>query len=644
MSLEAPFSIYEDEVEGIVNELDDSLSLNTCDIPFASVEDDIASLCSQQTTTRRDPNRRSSAYTCSSISSLPSDIMAVPEAGAEHARYTPMKGARPPFRNPSSVRAMQMSSPPPFTATPSPVFHRTRNSIHELQRSESRQSHRSTRSRSHLHNSRPATPQTPLQAPKNAYPLVLLHVTLLPFSLPYPAHLVKAVLPPWLVDNFRLLEAKLADHVLMGRGVLIPHPKDEYDLLEERLLESLELATPRLLKCGHFYEEKNEQHDEFEQDDDEYASSQGTLRRRSMASQMTEDQENYEMICEECDQPVGLPEMGVGSGKRRWEVKMYAANGLMRAGAWQAAWTEMERVDVEVTPWIPDHLKRELERRWDEELKAETDSNKDVTPAQPPLKMEDLEQSSKAMRNHGYPSPPLSVSSPVPIEVNTEHEIHELRPLLEGRTTMQSPMPPEPVAEPSRGPSRVGSRSSSRKQHGDEVIPLGTLLKNCIYLWVQDRRNIALVVLSVLVAVLCLRPTNTPGLVVDKGFPMERGDTVGNALEQIHDSPVAASILPETLQETKSTEPKPVVSISTLVVTETVVQTAATPSASIPEATSDAAQPLQSVEPDLPEEKADEIVKAEEKIQMVEPDDEMQIAAVTEPLNTTNDSAQESVA
>ena len=42
---------------------------------------------------------------------------------------------------------------------------------------------------------------------------------------------------------------------------------------------------------------------------------------------------------------------------------MYAANGLMRAGAWSAAWNEMEMVDVEVSVWLPEDVKREVDGR-----------------------------------------------------------------------------------------------------------------------------------------------------------------------------------------------------------------------------------------------------------------------------------------
>ena len=37
-------------------------------------------------------------------------------------------------------------------------------------------------------------------------------------------------------------------------------------------------------------------------------------------------------------------------GRDRWELRVYAANGLMTSGAWRRVWGEMERIDVEVGP------------------------------------------------------------------------------------------------------------------------------------------------------------------------------------------------------------------------------------------------------------------------------------------------------
>ena len=122
------------------------------------------------------------------------------------------------------------------------------------------------------------------------------------------------------------------------RGVLIPHPKADYDLLEERLLESLELERPRV-RSGHFLGVEREKVESTEEENE---------AESTRSSQ-----------CPDCGKVVAT---GVEM-ERKWEIKVYAANGLMRAGAWGAAWGEMEKVDVEVSVWMPVEVRREVEAR-----------------------------------------------------------------------------------------------------------------------------------------------------------------------------------------------------------------------------------------------------------------------------------------
>ena len=136
-------------------------------------------------------SRRQSATThYSFISAMPSEtgsISSKPASAGNPAidtRYTPRK-ERPRFRNPESVRAMQMSSPLPMSTYES---NRERmKSAYGLVtpsrtgRSEtpvSRHSWFGSRASIRSHHS-PKPPPTPQQAP-----LVLLHVTILPMQLP----------------------------------------------------------------------------------------------------------------------------------------------------------------------------------------------------------------------------------------------------------------------------------------------------------------------------------------------------------------------------------------------------------------------------------------------------------------------------
>ncbi|KAI5297161.1 hypothetical protein KEM55_005062 [Ascosphaera atra] len=174
------------------------------------------------------------------------------------------------------------------------------------------------------------------------YPLVLLHCTLLPPSLSLtngvglPSEkILKDVLPEKYWRRWKLLEDKVVSSgVLRERGLLIPHPEGEYGLLEERLLESLELtASSSSLSSGNHNDEK--------------------ARRKAAGSK-----------------DGGGSSTPTSDSGRKWEVRVYAANGLMRAGAWAAAWREMEKVDVEISVALPVGIKRELERRVIEEANA----------------------------------------------------------------------------------------------------------------------------------------------------------------------------------------------------------------------------------------------------------------------------------
>jgi hypothetical protein len=130
---------------------------------------------------------------------------------------------------------------------------------------------------------------------------------------------------------------------------LIPHPQEDYDLLEERLLESLELKNPRIRGNHFFHQDKTGADSGFES--------------ASQTDEETEIDLPLDAKCPDCGKEVGLP------SDRKWEIKVYAANGLMRAGAWAAAWREMEKVDIEIGICIPEDVRQEVISRF-EAIKA----------------------------------------------------------------------------------------------------------------------------------------------------------------------------------------------------------------------------------------------------------------------------------
>ncbi|KAM3069504.1 hypothetical protein ACMFMG_005612 [Clarireedia jacksonii] len=275
-------------------------------------------------------------------------------AGPRDSSCSPRKITRHPFRTPSNVRAIQMQSPAPsLFATP---------------RSAKRQTSYPTVSRLGTPTSLSSKTRTPTRfKPKKEAPLVLLHVTVLPLQWPYTKAIVSSELGADLYsirEAYYLLQEKLSETILT-RGILLPHPQDSYEVLEERLLEALELPVrPRakILRCGHYIGPSLNSSDEDSADDQDsgFGSGKGKLDRT---------------WCDICRRDVKYEKADPGDDDKRFNVKIFASNGLMRAGAWAAAWREMERVDVEiepfVQPWMVEDMEDLIERLQEAEEKGE---------------------------------------------------------------------------------------------------------------------------------------------------------------------------------------------------------------------------------------------------------------------------------
>ena len=274
---------------------------------------------------------------------------------------------------------------------------------------------------------------------KKEYPLVLLHVTLLPIPQIFSQEVMEQVLPGYILENWKVLREKATDTVL-ERGVLIPHPKEDYDLLEERLLESLDLKLPRILKCGHFHLDADEEADATGSDEKDY-----------------DDEDNDADICADCGRRVRDDKYGSGTGSRRWDIKVYAANGLLRAGAWGAAWREMERVDVEIVPWMDDQVKRELTLRTEEER-----------------------------NNAAF----LQQETAVQADRGSTMDEERMREIYGGETPVFADKQPEQASTPP-----VRQPDFQRRVE----VPLQDLLKNYLLAAAQDGKNITIFVLSIFV-------------------------------------------------------------------------------------------------------------------------------------------------
>lgn len=364
------------------------------------------------------------------------------------------------FRKPSSVRAMQMhtedESDDQFLTPP-------------RRRGGQRHSDTSLRSpgSSPLKRSPYYSPNgsASRQRVKKEYPLVLLHCTLLPPSLPVVGltrapnqKILKDVLPREYWRRWKLLEEKIGSGVLRDRGVLISHPEDTYDLLEERLLESLELQHPRL-HHGHF----------LGQDANDSDKENDSSREDSA----TDDEQGE--VCPDCGGRV-IPRNNQG---RKWEIKVFAANGLMRAGAWAAAWKEMEKVDVEVGLWLPRDVRRGLQKRL---MEDESEHKLLLEPNEPVGEV-----------NWGSHSPSAQEEAPGPL---TEHS-----------STANDSSLSLALSPGSHGQEQVSSKIN---QNSAEDIDLRTLLINYIRVLASDRRNITIGILSIFVVFLAIGSVRVP--------------------------------------------------------------------------------------------------------------------------------------
>ncbi|KAG8163827.1 hypothetical protein KVR01_005745 [Diaporthe batatas] len=262
---------------------------------------------------------------------------------------------RPAFRSPSSVRAMQMSSPTP-SAYSSPARAKKQYGLPTISRLGS-----PTVSGQFPPKGR-STP-TRFKRPEPA-PLVLLHVTLLPLRWAYGEvvnYFEGKKIPPALfssegIKNLRVAWRQLQDRLgdtEMERGILLPHPQNDYEILEERLLEALELPLrrrARILECGHYLGPSNEMTPSSDIEDD----SEDTSDAEDSEASSRKEKRHW---CKTCKGDIKYEELG---SERVFRIKVYASNGLMSPGAWEACWKEMERVDIEVEPITGSQIQGEL--------------------------------------------------------------------------------------------------------------------------------------------------------------------------------------------------------------------------------------------------------------------------------------------
>ncbi|KAF2485645.1 hypothetical protein BDY17DRAFT_322474 [Neohortaea acidophila] len=288
------------------------------------------------------------------------------------------------------------------------------------------------------------------------FPLVLLHITLLPIELPWSFEKLRQVLPPNILDDLQKLRAKISETILT-RGILVSHPQEQYELLEDRILEALDLQLERITKCGHFRQR---------------VSTGSISDSDSGVGSSIEDSEIE--LCAICHHHVRPYGAAVDNGSKKWSVRVFAANGLMPASAWAVSWQDMESVDVEILPWIGEGERKKLE-----ELRAVEDAERRL--------QRDVEDDRLRLIADERISLALDELARRHREVGTD---------------------PVPETKPEKEDSLVGRGVPHTPQTSQ--IPLALLLKNYLILLLQDWRNVAIFLVGI--SVIFLAGTQRKGV------------------------------------------------------------------------------------------------------------------------------------
>ncbi|KAL6864557.1 hypothetical protein J3F83DRAFT_141781 [Trichoderma novae-zelandiae] len=356
--------------------------------------------------------------------------------------------------------------------------------------------------------------KTPPRFKKNDPPLVLLHVTLLPLRWSWGDVLddaktselsegVKALREAW-----RQLQDTVGDTIL-DRGVLLPHPQNDFEVMEERLLEALELPfkrRARILECGHYLGPSNEMpFADEEDDDDDVDPDADAYDDDDDAPARAPAPEKQTHWCSTCHSEIRFDALGAG---KMYRVKVYASNGLLRAGAWEACWKEMERVDIELEPMMDAKLQDELVRlaaRQDRVIHSKSRAGRrplssrvqDVEDERE--SDEDLDDPAAGDETMGHESfMPQDGSTPRTSSGGYSDMYRSKSRQASARTSMGS--------RPSMGfAAQDGAFGQHKKQRRFAAGSFPDMVVNAFRALLDDKRNLAILLLSVLTVAVAVR-------------------------------------------------------------------------------------------------------------------------------------------
>ncbi|KAF2222519.1 hypothetical protein BDZ85DRAFT_263792 [Elsinoe ampelina] len=396
------------------------------------------------------------------------------------------------------------------------------------------------------------------QPPPDSLPLVLLHVTILPLTAELEDDGISGIFRKDTRRRLSLLKTKLTGEV-SKRGLLIKHPRGDYDLLEERILQGLELEQGRLSDDGHYIG-----HSQEEEDDQGRVDSGAELEDIGSGK------------CSTCSRHV--KEVGSGvAGEQKWDVQVFAGNGRMRAETWTVAWKEMEMVDVVILPWMSEEERLNLA----DARRSLSSTNSKENPASPEADIEaaiylhnDSDQAAldqeaeEALRRHIQDQEQLR---------RDQHETAVLNKIIALEARLRE-LSREQQREPSTSQSRDHTNFDVRDlppAFKPEQIPIEVLFRNYLVLLAKDTKNIAIAVLLVVVVVLSIQLT-----VARSAGQMERfdscrvmGETIAQSLGRLTYNPPIQDVVDMTSRTTATMEALPVKEAVTTVTVSAVAMT-----------------------------------------------------------------------
>ena len=390
-------------------------------------------------------------------------------------------------------------------------------------------------------------------------PLVLLHVAMLqPTQAEYPDAILSKVLPRKVLNQYKATQATLFQKVgpvVRQRGILLRHPKGNFDGLLESILSTLGLEThtdvssddehygrslgePDELdgqQCNGTGEPRNsEDWDSADSDDTACETYCPTpeLSRKSGQTQRT---------CSTCGRPRRRLRIQDSSHGNRYDVKVFAANGLVGPHVWEAVWREMERVDVEINVALPERWQRKLNQAVreldmqteDEEFENEILAKNDTIGKKEAAITEELDVQDELGKIRKRPSE-YNTANDETSKTPTPGEMQKLssKMQLNESATREEIEPKTPSIPRSTQKENINERSVSceklfqmfedpsqktKKPKLRNQIPLSILIRNCVWLLAQDARNVIIFVLVLSAIVFCSsRNTNSSDSVTIK--------------------------------------------------------------------------------------------------------------------------------